>query len=143
MDESSKVLDISSANLKESVPLNRDNKGSKKLILPKIHTEEEEESPTKLKKKMQRKVLPGYEIADYDTALKFLDTQSYRKKTITPHGEADLEPFGVCDDLSELKEYGLGIYLYLELIKRLFITFVILSCIVAAPLLFNYSGDGL
>jgi hypothetical protein len=90
MDESSKVLDISSANLKESAPLNRENRGSKKVILPKIHTEEEEESPTKLKKKMQRKVLPGYEIADYDTALKFLDTQSYRKKSITPDGEADL-----------------------------------------------------
>ena len=82
-------------------------------------------------------------MADFATALEFLDTQSYRKKNIGGDGEPYYEPYGVCDDLSNLKEYGLGIYLYLELIKRLFIAFLVITALVAAPLALNFDGNGL
>ena len=52
-------------------------------------------------------------------------------------------PFGVCDDLEEIKEFGVGVYLYLELIKRLMITFIFISILVGTSLVFNYSGTGL
>ena len=145
MDDSSKVLDQSYMNLKEDN--SPDKKKHNKVILPKLKTEEAEEnvtnsSPGKLKR-LKRKVLPGYEIATLDATMEFLDTQSYRKKVVGADGEAEYVPFGVCDDLEETKEFGLGIYLYLELIKRLMLTFIFLSILVGAELVFNYSGTGL
>ena len=60
------------------------------------------ESPSKIKK-IKRKVLAGYEMADFDVAVEFLNTQSYRKKISSMDDEPEYEPYGVCDELSQLK----------------------------------------
>lgn len=47
-------------------------------------------------------------MASFEKVLEFKDTQSYRHKT----REGDYEPLHTCGSNLELKEFGLGVYLY-------------------------------
>ena len=89
MKGSNKIFDQSFANLNEEESPNKKKKSSK-VILPKIDLENLEDpsnsSPDKKKKKSKKRIPPGYEVADYNAALDFLDTQSYRKKITTDEG---------------------------------------------------------
>lgn len=68
---------------------------------------------------------------------------SYSKKCIGQDGEEYYEQFSIFDDISQLKEYELGVYLYSEFIKRLFLTCLIISALMVLPLYLNYNGSGL
>jgi hypothetical protein len=129
-------------------------KGNRKL-LPKLKTEENENallspektqsggggSPTKLRK--PRKIPPGYELANYNAAIEHWNKMSYSKKCLDRDGEEYYERYSIFDDVSELKQYEKGIYLYAEFLKRLLITFFVMSALMALPLYLNYNGDGL
>ena len=68
---------------------------------------------------------------------------SYNKKTVGPDGEPIFEDYKICDDLEDLREYGLGIFLYLEFMKRLLIVSIIITAVLILPLYINYNGTGL
>lgn len=42
-----------------------------------------------------------------------------------------------------MKQFGLGIYLYFEFLKRLIVALFIISVILIFPLMLQYNGDGL
>ena len=47
-------------------------------------------------------------MANFRKVQEFKDSQSYRIKT----GDGDYEHIGVCSNNSELKQFGLGVFLY-------------------------------
>jgi len=49
----------------------------------------------------------------------------------------------VCGPNLELKQYGLGVYLYLEFMRRLTLTLFLMSVILMFPLVTNFQGTGL
>lgn len=61
-------------------------------------------SPTRVRKGVKK----GYEKASFSKVLEFKDTQSYRRKT--PDG--DYEPLDPCGNNDDMRQYGMGIYLY-------------------------------
>jgi hypothetical protein len=50
---------------------------------------------------------------------------------------------GVSDSNEEMKQYGVGVYLYLEFLKRLLVAFILMSAVLAVQIVNNYEGDGL
>lgn len=97
-------------------------------------------SPTRLNKKVKK----GYELADYSKAVDYLHSMTYRKKVKNPNdNDEEYEPIDTCGPNDELKEYGLGVYLYFEFIKRLAVTFFIMSAILIFPLVTSYKDTGL
>jgi hypothetical protein len=99
---------------------------------------EEEKKRTIIAKK-NGKIKPGYNIANFQAALEHLFKYSYRKKIVNGlDGGDDYIPLETCGPNSELKEYGLGIYLYFEFIKRLGITLFIMSAILGFALITLY-----
>ena len=92
-------------------------------------------SPMRLNKKVKK----GYEMASFNKAMEFKDSQSYRKR----NDEGDYLPMETCGENAELKEFGLGIYLYFEFIKRLGVTLLLITAVNIFPIVANYHGTGL
>lgn len=68
---------------------------------------------------------------------------SYSKKSLDLNGEPYYTQYSITDDLTDLKQYGLGIYLYLQFIKRLLLTCFVISALLVLQLYVNYQDDGL
>lgn len=68
---------------------------------------------------------------------------SYSKKSLDLNGEPYYTQYSITDDLTDLKQYGLGIYLYLQFIKRLLLTCFVISALLILQLYVNYQDDGL
>lgn len=68
---------------------------------------------------------------------------SYSKKSLDLNGEPYYTQYSITDDLTDLKQYGLGIYLYLQFIKRLLLTCFVISALLVLQLYINYQDDGL
>jgi|JI7StandDraft_1071085.scaffolds.fasta_scaffold347333_1 hypothetical protein len=82
-------------------------------------------------------------MANFDKAIDHWNQLSYSKKCTDSEGEHYYERFSIFDSLTELKEYEIGVYLYLEFIKRLFLVCFIISVLMTLPLYLNYNGTGL
>lgn len=68
---------------------------------------------------------------------------SYTKKCLDENGDTYYKQYSIADDLSDLKQYGLGIHLYLQFLKRLFLTTFIISALLILQIYVNYTSDGL
>ena len=68
---------------------------------------------------------------------------SYSKKIIGLDGSESYTTFSIWDDTSDLKQYGLGVYFYMEFIKRLCLACFVITILYILPLYLNYFDDGL
>lgn len=65
-------------------------------------------SPTRFHQKVKK----GYELASFPKAYDYLQKQGYNKKMTNRDGDEEYEPLDSCGSNIDLKQYGLGIYLY-------------------------------
>jgi hypothetical protein len=86
-----------------------------------------------------KKISGEYKIARYPIAEDFFFKMSYRQKK----AEGGYEEYDLLCDNEELKKYGMGTYLYLEMMKHLTITFLFMAICAAIMMFANYSSDGL
>lgn len=77
-------------------------------------------------------------MADYNKAIEHWNKNSYTRKIEDSDGDVHYEQYSIFDDLTDLKQYGLGVYLYQEFIKRLLLTSFIISVLMILPLYLNY-----
>lgn len=87
-----------------------------------------------------------YKGASYDKALKYFYQHSYRELKISGDyvtiklTQRKLDMFG---DPKELRNFGIGIYLYVELLRRLAWIFLLLGLISGLTIALNVMGSGL
>ena len=113
-DDTNRVLDQSYVGLKEegseqkllSSPKRQRKKNNARVVLPKLKTEENEEqvlgssvspqknnesdtngSPPRLRR--TRRIPPGYQMANFDEAIKYWNSMAYNKKKIGDDGEPE------------------------------------------------------
>lgn len=98
------------------------------------------------RRKLEEDYVMDYKPADYDRAVKHYFEHSYREKLIsgeyvrTYMMQRKLDMFG---DVKELKNFGVGIYLYIELFRRLGWIFLLFALINGLPIYMNVKGSGL